>query len=57
MTYTVKITDDWIPLPDAILGGRQWRDGDTLELELVGDVLLVRNLTVRPPSEPLKRPK
>ena len=45
-TFRVRITDEWLPFPSAILGGRQWRDGDLLELEMVEDVMLVRNLTV-----------
>lgn len=61
-TYRVRISTDWLPLPDAILGGLQWREGDEIELEVVGDCVIARlaeNPTPRPtpPLHPPPRPR
>lgn len=37
----VRLTNDWLPLPDALLTALGWRDGDEIELEVSGDCLIV----------------
>lgn len=53
---TATITDDWLPLPDTILGGVQWRNGDVIEFEVLDSthVLLTRRETV---ALPIKKEK
>lgn len=53
MITTARITDEWIPLPRAVLTALGWADNDTLTLEVVGDALLI----TRPdPPEPTSPP-
>lgn len=52
MTHTARITDDWLPIPDSVLGGLQWREGDTIELEIVGDCVVLKRLLEAPAKAP-----
>lgn len=42
--YVSTITDDWLPLPERLLGGLQWRDGDKIEIEVIGDALVLTRI-------------
>jgi hypothetical protein len=46
-----KIINDWLPLPDSVLRQLDWKEGDLLELEVVGDALIVTRI------EPAPKPK
>ena len=35
MTYTVYLTDDWLPLPEALLKLLGWRDDDRISIEYI----------------------
>ena len=55
MVVTVRLTDDWLPLPAAVLKATGWREGQILELEVVagpdadpGPVTLL--VTAQPPA-------
>jgi antitoxin component of MazEF toxin-antitoxin module len=39
---TIRITDDWLPLPDHILKQLGWKEGDLVELEIKGNSLEIR---------------
>jgi hypothetical protein len=39
-TYRVRLTDDWLPLPTALLAALGWREGDAIELEVVEGVVI-----------------
>jgi bifunctional DNA-binding transcriptional regulator/antitoxin component of YhaV-PrlF toxin-antitoxin module len=41
MTLRCRLTDDWIPIPDAVLRRLGWSEGDHLEVEVSGDALII----------------
>lgn len=50
--YQARITDEWLPIPEAALIELGWREGDTIEIEVVdGQVILAR---VQPEDAPRK---
>lgn len=40
-TYRARLTNDWLPLPDAVLTALGWKEGDHLAVEVAGDALVV----------------
>jgi hypothetical protein len=44
----VKIINDWLPLPDSVLRQLDWKEGDRLELEVIGDTLIVTRIEPPP---------
>jgi hypothetical protein len=40
-TFRARITDDWLPMPEAVLTQLGWSEGTQLEVEVVGDALVV----------------
>lgn len=46
-----RITDDWLPLPAAVLQKLGWKDGDFLEIEFSGDTIIVyRAVSIQAPN-------
>ncbi len=41
MTLRARLTNDWLPLPDAVLRRLGWAEGDHLTVEISGDALIV----------------
>lgn len=54
MTAPCRLTNDWIPLPPAVLAAIGWGEGDLLTLEVVDGALLV---TRHSPASALTPPK
>lgn len=53
-TYVVKLVEGWLTLPDALWAELQslgWTEGDTLEVEAVGDALIVTRATPPAPTK------
>jgi len=40
-TFRARLTDDWLPMPEAVLEGLGWVDGTFLEAEIVGDAIVL----------------
>lgn len=55
-THTAYITDEWLPFSRKFLAELQWQDGDEIELEIVGDCVILRNPMTLPRKVP-KAPK
>jgi hypothetical protein len=49
-TYRVRLTDDWLPLPEALLRALGWREGDQISIEVIDDTLVITR--VGPPVQP-----
>lgn len=47
-TWIVRLTDDWLPLPADLLAALGWREGDHVDIEVVGTTLVI---TRREPDE------
>jgi hypothetical protein len=50
-TYHVRLTDDWLPLPAALLTTLGWREGDQVEIEVVDGTLIIT------PPRPAETPR
>ncbi len=56
----VRLTSDWLPLPDAILRQLGWVEGTAVEIEVAGETLILTKAgdqagAVRP--QPVKKGK
>lgn len=49
--WTVRMTDDWLPLPAELLSRLGWQEGDEIEIEVVGtSLILSRTSSVAAPE-------
>jgi bifunctional DNA-binding transcriptional regulator/antitoxin component of YhaV-PrlF toxin-antitoxin module len=39
--YRVRVTDDWLPIPAAALAELGWAEGDTIEIEVIDDTVVL----------------
>jgi bifunctional DNA-binding transcriptional regulator/antitoxin component of YhaV-PrlF toxin-antitoxin module len=46
-----SITDQWLPLSDSVLQAVGWKEGDYLQIEVVGDCLVLTKLDPQPKKE------
>jgi len=51
--WKCRITDDWVPIPEALLKQLGWNEGDHLDVEIVSGTLLV---TKSPDQQNPKKP-
>lgn len=51
----VRVTNDWLPIPDAVLTRLGWSEGTVLDLEVVGHDTLI--LTKSANQEPAPKPQ
>ncbi len=40
-TFRARVSDDWVPIPSDVLAGLGWAEGTYLDVEVVGDALVV----------------
>jgi antitoxin component of MazEF toxin-antitoxin module len=45
-THTARITGDWLPLPEAVLRELDIQEGDPVQLEVVGDTILITRTAI-----------
>jgi hypothetical protein len=45
-TFSARLTDDWLPFPAAFLAVTGWREGDSIEMEVIEGAVLLTNLSV-----------
>lgn len=55
MTLTVKITDDWLPLPTTLLRQLDWQEGDLIELEIVDQTIIATRIETATPLKEKKK--
>lgn len=39
--HTAKITDHWLPFPEAVLAELGWQEGDEIAMEVAGDAIVL----------------
>jgi len=44
-TYRARLTDDWLPFPEAALRELGWQEGDEIQLEILGDTIILTKLS------------
>ena len=54
MKATTRIDSGWVPIPDSLLTVLQWKEGDHISVEVVGDTLICTKISEK--SEPIRRP-
>lgn len=48
-----RLTNDWLPIPDAVLKKLGWAEGDALDVEIVsGTMLVTRSKEQQNPPKP-----
>jgi antitoxin component of MazEF toxin-antitoxin module len=57
MTQTARITDEWLPLPETLLNQLQWKEGDVIAVEVVGDTLICTKTDAITPARPQPNPR
>ena len=39
--YRSKIADEWLPIPEPALREAGWKEGDVIQLDVVGDAVVL----------------
>ena len=50
MKANLRIDLDWLPLPQSILSALQWKEGDHISVEVVGDTLICTKIETPDPA-------
>ena len=45
MKASTRIDGGWIPIPDSLLTALQWKEGDHINVEVVGDTLICTKIS------------
>lgn len=58
MKHRAKLTDDWLPIPDAMLAALGWQEGTLLDVDIAGDcIVLSKAGDQKPVPKPAPAPR